>query len=280
LIFFVCCVCLLLMSCHCFSNYRNVGNSLAGAIELIPELTDSLLSLVDQPLKIVKDESNGKEFVVCDYNRDGDGYRSPWSNKYFEDEKETDGFLPSAHLRQMEIEANKVFDTYRKQYFDTGYSSVYFFETNENDQESFGACWLIHKVSEATKNLKQGWWDSIHVFEVTPEAGVKDSFEYKLTTTAMVSMILQDDHCGTVDLSGSMTQQATKKSKIDKFTSHIANMGKMLEATETTVRNKIENIYIQKTRQVISGIRAPSGSRDKQWADITSSLNARIGLKK
>lgn len=255
----------------------SVENSLAGAIELIPELTDSLLSLVDQPLKIYKDPVSGKEYVVCDYNRDGDGYRSPWSNKYFSEGKETDGFLPSQRLRSMEVEANKVFDVYRKQYFDTGYSSVYFFETDENDQKAFGACFLIHKDAETQKNLKKGWWDSIHVFEVNPQAAA-DTFEYKLTTTCLVSMNLQDPLCGDVDLSGSMTHQATSTSKTDKFTSHIANMGKLLEKTETQVRNKIENIYIQKTRQVVSGTRAPSGARDKQWADITSSLATRLQL--
>lgn len=34
----------------------------------------------------------------------------------------------------------------RHRYFDTGYSSVYFFNTDEEkDDKSFGACFLIHK---------------------------------------------------------------------------------------------------------------------------------------
>jgi hypothetical protein len=45
----------------------------------------------------------------------------------------------------MEIEANKIFDIYRKQYFEGGYSSVYFFDTEAKDDKSFGACFLIHK---------------------------------------------------------------------------------------------------------------------------------------
>ena len=39
--------------------------------------------------------------------------RSTWSNKYYPEEEE-EGFLPSPKLRAMEIEANKVFDAYRK----------------------------------------------------------------------------------------------------------------------------------------------------------------------
>lgn len=53
--------------------------------------------------------------------------------------------VPTPRLRQMEIEANAVFDLYRKQYFETGISSVYFFNTDEKDDKGFGACFLIHK---------------------------------------------------------------------------------------------------------------------------------------
>jgi capping protein beta len=135
-----------------------VENSLAGLIELAPQLTDDLLTHVDQaclrsglchpspnphprrahraaqPLKLMKDPKTGKEFVLCDYNRDGDSHRcdasgassarvrewrlsqrtrcrSPWSNEYF---PPLDGFLPAQKLRVLEVEANTIFDHYRK----------------------------------------------------------------------------------------------------------------------------------------------------------------------
>ena len=50
-------------------------NSLAGLIELVPHLTDDLLNHVDQPLKVQKDPTTGREYILCDYNRDGDSYR-------------------------------------------------------------------------------------------------------------------------------------------------------------------------------------------------------------
>jgi capping protein beta len=52
-----------------------VENSLAGLIELVPDLTDELLAQVDQPLKVQQDPKSGKMYVLCDYNRDGDSYR-------------------------------------------------------------------------------------------------------------------------------------------------------------------------------------------------------------
>ena len=36
--------------------------------------------------------------------------------------------------------------------------------------------------------------------------------------------------------------------------------------------NSIEGIYIQKTREVINGMRSTTGQRDDQWASIAESL--------
>jgi capping protein beta len=247
----------------------SIENSLAGLIELVPQLTDDLLNHVDQPLKVRKDPKTGREYILCDYNRDGDSYRSPWSNTYFPELE--DGFLPTQRLRQMEIEANDVFDVYRKLYFETGQSSVYFFNTDEKDDKSFGACFLIHKDVKAAKGLTSGWWDSIHVFEVNA-TNKPNVFEYKLTTTVMVSMGVQNDKVGVVDLSGSMTQQSTQSLVLDSEHPHITNLGKMLEDMELKIRNYIEAIYIQKTREVINGMRLVNAARDKEWAQITASL--------
>jgi len=40
-------------------------------------------------------------------------FRSPWTNEYFP-ATDDDSFKPSAKLRVMEAEANKLFDIYRK----------------------------------------------------------------------------------------------------------------------------------------------------------------------
>jgi len=247
-------------------------NSLAGLLELAPELTDELLTHVDQPLKVCMDTVENKEFVLCDYNRDGDSYRSPWSNQYFPTME--DGFKPNDKLRKLEVAANKLFDIYRKLYFSSGYSSAYFFETDEKDDMGFGACFLIHKEINQSKILKKGCWDSIHVFEVIA-TGNKDEYTYKLTTTVMISLILVDTKIGTSDLSGLRTQQheTTAQCK-DGDASHVQTMGQMLEDCETRIRNEIEGIYIQKTRTVISGMRGGNNIKQQQWASIAQSLNA------
>jgi capping protein beta len=244
-----------------------VENSLAGLIELAPDVADDLFTNVDQPLKVEVDSKAGKSFVVCDYNRDGDSYRSPWTNQYY---PPIDGFLPDKRLRAMEELANTLFDAYRNLYFEGGNSSAYFFETDDSKANTFGACWLVHKDVEAEKSLKQGWWDSTHVFEVEPD-GAK--FVYKLTTTVMISMQLMDDKIGSADLSGLRTQQETRTFEAKGDPEHVCNMGKMLEDMELRIRNAIEGIYIQKTREVINGMRSATNARDKEWAGIAQSLN-------
>ena len=52
-----------------------VEENLVDLIRLIPEYTDELLSTIDQPLLVHKCKQTGKEFLSCDYNRDGDSYR-------------------------------------------------------------------------------------------------------------------------------------------------------------------------------------------------------------
>lgn len=47
--------------------------------DLAPEYADDLLGNVDQPLKVLVDEEKGREFLGCDYNRDGDSFRFVYS---------------------------------------------------------------------------------------------------------------------------------------------------------------------------------------------------------
>jgi capping protein beta len=219
------------------------------------------------------DPETSKKFILCDYNRDGDSYRSPWSNAYYPPLE--DGFKPSPKLRQLEVQANSILDVYRRMYFDTGESSAYFFNTDEDESRSFGACYLIHKdVAPSSRGLAGGVWDSIHVFEVNQKKD--NTFEYKLTTTVLVSMDVSNDKVGKVDLSGSMTQQSEQTHAVTAEKPHLTHMGKMLEDMELRIRNAIEIVYIQKTREIVGGMRIVDGSRQKEWAKITASLNAAV----
>lgn len=84
---------------------------------LAPDLTEDLLESVDVPLTVRRCTKSGREFLCCDYNRDGDSYRSPWSNQFEPPIDDADGgVVPSERVRAMEVKANEGFDVYQDLY--------------------------------------------------------------------------------------------------------------------------------------------------------------------
>jgi len=254
----------------------DVVDNLERLIALRGDLDEELCQRVDTPLEVEQDKKVGRPFLLCDYNRDGDSYRSPWSNQYFPELDDNDGFRPSDGLRELEVEANKVFDVYRHLYFEGGVSSVYMWNLDENNDDRFAACFCIQKEAEGDKDLQgfKGQWSSVHVFEVL-NSGKKDEFDYKLTSTVLVSMPLQLKGLGDIDLSGSITKQAQKKSLLktigDARQSHLEIMGPMLEDLELDLRNSLEAVYFQKTKEIINGMRVTDAqikARDKKIAQM------------
>jgi capping protein beta len=55
---------------------QHVSSNLAKLLQLAPDLAEDLVSAIDQPLKVAKDASTGRDYLLCDYNRDGDSHRS------------------------------------------------------------------------------------------------------------------------------------------------------------------------------------------------------------
>lgn len=49
--------------------------NIAVLTELCPDFADDLLGSVDQPLLLRTDQATGKDYLACDYNRDGSSYR-------------------------------------------------------------------------------------------------------------------------------------------------------------------------------------------------------------
>jgi capping protein beta len=120
---------------------KDLEINLKSLIQVAPDLEEELLSSVDQPLVARMDAKTGREYLICDYNRDASSYRSPWSNEY--DPPLADGTVPSARLRELEILANDAFDTYKELYYETGVSSVYLWDL----EEGFAAAVLIKKCT-------------------------------------------------------------------------------------------------------------------------------------
>ncbi len=127
--------------------------------------------------------------------------------------------------------------------------------------------------------MKDGCWDSIHVVEV--QEGKDGKATYKLTTTVMLSMVIDKDSVGEANLSGSLTRQKELTTKVDEVeNSHICNIGKLIEDMETNIRTRLDELYIKKTQTIINGMRKTDGGADQQKAFIESMNKAVLSRPK
>ena len=244
-----------------------IENNLAGLVDLVPDLTEDLLGMVDQPLKVAHDKVSNRDYLLCDYNRDGDSYRSPWSNKF--DPPLPDGLLPSDAVRKLEIQFNEAFDIYRDLYFEGGVSSVYCWDIDNG----FASVFLVKKTQDQSKRGQpmKGTWDSIHVVEVLDK---KPSAHYKLTSTVMLFIETETQKTGTVTLAGSLTRVDERDQPAKDSQSHVVNIGKMIEDMEGKMRQTLETIYFGKTRDIFGNLRSNSSAAERNQLDA---LAAELG---
>jgi len=266
---------------NCLSILRRmppsrIEDDLNGLVNLFPDYEDELLQRVDQPLMteqdtLYKDESDpsvtSKPFLLCDYNRDGDSYRSPWSNTYFP--PLDDGILPSKALRKIEMEMNELVKFYTDMYYEGGISSVYLWENDEDEGadddaevRDFAGCVCIKKDVVDNQYVSLGTWNSIHVVEANVTG--KDTASYKLTTTILLQMnIAGEEKVGKSNLSGNVTRQMERKDiPWNKSCPHVFNIGQMIEDMENSARNSLDDIYLSKSTEILSSIRTSSDQLD------------------
>jgi len=251
----------------------NIEENLAGLLDLAPDLIEDLLSAVDQPLKIAFDPVSKRDYLLCDYNRDADSYRSPWSNRY--DPLLSDGMLPSANLRKFEIELNDVFDIYRNLYYEGGISSAYCWDIDDG----FASVVLIKKTQEQSKKGQpmRGAWDSIHVVEVKDN---RDRAKYKLTSTIMLTIDTSTDQTGSVSLAGSLTRQSEKEGLVNTENTHISYIGRLIEDAENKMRESLDAIYFAKTREISDTLRNVIGQTEtKRRRDMSGAIGDVLAKK-
>ena len=234
---------------------------------------------MDVQLKVMEDgEANGRQFILCEHNRDGDSYRSPWSNAYFP--PLDDGFRPPERLRLLEIHANEVFDAYRELYYgkSTSVASVYLWEKDGNEESGSGFAGAILIRNKIDDN---NYWNSIHVVDVTMGKGGKVC-SYSLTSTVLLSLTPNDEetkpqvHSQSTNVSGSISRRNIREYAIGNENSgHIVNIGKFVEDVECNMRSELDGLYIQKTKSVVGTIRKQS-ERPTQGKEHTRVLNEAV----
>jgi len=238
---------------------------------------------VDVPLKVGEDgDADGRKFLLCEHNRDGDSHRSPWSNSYFP--LLDNGFRPSERLRSLELHANEVFDVYRELYYGktSSVSSVYFWdkdvdnttevvEGKKNESLGFAGCFLIQNRAN-----DENYWNSIHVVDVGQVK--KGKCVYKLTTTLLLSITPSSEEQlqSTNNISGSLIRNNVRECKAEENSSHIINIGKFIEDIESEMRSEMDSLYIQKTKTVVEMIRKECRGGKTQGQEHTKVLNEAV----
>ncbi|KAI3620602.1 hypothetical protein CBS9595_002569 [Malassezia furfur] len=270
----------------------NVTKNVQHLINMLPDHADDLASSVDQPLTLRIDQSKegaGREFLCCDYNRDGESWRSWISNTWvppLKDGDEESAPVPTGKLRELELHANDAFETYRKLYYETGYTSTYLWDLGADSPgdvpANFAGVVLFKKDLEGsaddTAKGTFGSWDSIHVFEVAtvPSSGsagsatTVKSAKYKLSSTVMLTLNRHDGDAiarKNVDLSGSLSRQTEETMKVTDVTNHIINLGRIIEDVESKIRNQLQEIYFGKTHDIVEQLRS--------LEDLEASRNAK-----
>ncbi|KAI2465046.1 F-actin capping protein, beta subunit [Annulohypoxylon bovei var. microspora] len=244
-------------------NPKYTSSHLNSLINIAPDLTEDLLSSVDQPLSIRRCKQTGRDYLLCDYNRDGDSYRSPWSNEFdppLEGGAASATSLPSEKVRRMEVRANEAFDVYRDLYYEGGVSSVYFW----NLDDGFAGVVLLKKEAKPG-SASEGTWDSIHVFEAIDRARFT---QYNLTSTVILSLSTNSNSLGDMDLSGNMTRQIEIELPAESDEQQIANIGKLVEDMELKMRNLLQEVYFGKAKDVVGDLRSvgslSEGAKEKE----------------
>ena len=72
---------------------------------------------MDQQLQVRRCRASGRDYLLCDYNRDGDSWRSPWSNEFdppIEDDEAGGGTRPSEGVRKLEVAMGEAVEVYRE----------------------------------------------------------------------------------------------------------------------------------------------------------------------
>ena len=222
------------------------------------DLLNEFLQKVDNRTKVCTEDPKG-EFIMCEQNRDGDSYRSPFSNKYFPPTE--DAKYPSDALRQLEETLNKMFKIYVKLYYsNTTISSVYCWELGDTLADGYGVAVLIKNSLTDQKKINTGSWDSSNLITVTFDegAGGKKKAKYNLISTVNLAMSFNSKICGKVCLSGTIARSSHFTKDVNDYTkdeAHVTNIGVLVEEMENSIRNTLDTVYCMKSKQIIDTAR-------------------------
>lgn len=236
---------------------QDLEKNLASFSKVAPHLSTSLQPYITKPSSLVLDTATNKFFLACEYNNDGNAYRSPWTNVYHTvpaggKVEEDKLFHPPADLRRLEEMFNEVFDAYKTSYYEGGVSSVYLWDL----EDGFAAAFLIRKEVYQSRGVENGIWDIVHLAEVR-ESPNTNFAEYRVYSNLLLSLELAGGKAaGTTELGAYFTRQAEDKRKKTNEDAHLPVIGRMIEEMEISLRQSLDSFYMAKHREVLSNVRS------------------------
>ena len=124
---------------------------------------------------------------------------------------------------------------------DDGFAGVVLLKKSELHVISSAQDVTNQHVVASPKGKTEGGWDSIHVFEAIDRARTA---HYKLTSTVILHLGTSNESLGEMDLSGNMTRQIEQDMPVDDDSSHIVNVGKLVEDMELKMRNLLRKNFL------------------------------------
>ena len=216
-------------------------------------------------------------FIESEYNKDGESYRSPWSNKYFP-QKESNKLLPN-ELRELEQRINQLIKTYLKIYYsENAISSAYIMFQDESINNGFLCCVFIKSSVNNSEYLKdESFLESTNLISVkfmrersdTPN---KERIKtiYKTNTAFLYKLKLKSlENC---EFNGTKNCDCTKTTYINNYfdyEKHLRYIGKSIEENEANLRLKLDKIYFEKNNYICKEIRMEEG----QDGETNSKIN-------
>jgi capping protein beta len=125
---------------------------------------------------------------------------------------------------------------------------------------------LLTQAAVSPTSSSSGSWDSIHVFDAQDRARTA---HYKLTSTVILSLGTESEALGGLDLSGNMVRQVEADMAVEDDTSHVANIGKMVEDMELKMRNLLQEVYFGKAKDVVGDLRSTQPFRNIRMHPLT-----------
>lgn len=206
-------------------------------------------------------------FIESDYNKDGNSFRSPWSNTYFPP-IESNKLLPK-ELRELEERLNKLIKLYLKIYYsEDAISSAYISFQDETISSGFNCCVLIKSRVVNSEYLKDtSFLESSNIISVKfmRERANEPNKEkikaiYKTNTIFLFKLELKGfDNC---IYNGTKNCDCTKTTYISNYfdyEKHLKYIGNSIEENEGSLRLKLDKVYLEKNNYICKEIRMEEG---------------------